>query len=145
MPEGVRTRARADEHVAVDGPARRFVEGVAVEAHDVREKLVGDPATGDGCGPHDASRRVVECVDPHEQQDGEVVGDGSPTGCPRGHQLLDEERVALGPRHDAAQVVLGDRSVGQVLHEAAYVGIGQRFQREAGDAGQSCPLGDDRT
>jgi hypothetical protein len=101
---------------------------------------MGDPATGDRGGPDHPAALVVEPVEPDQEQVGEVVGEPALAEL-GGHQLLGEERVALGAADDADQV--GGREVAAVerAHEPAYVGVGQRRQRDPDHSGNAHPLG----
>ena len=57
-------------------------------------------------------------------------------------QLLDEERVALGPGDDVADALLGNGTGAELVDETAYVGGRQGLDLDPLDAGHARPLGD---
>ena len=63
-------------------------------------------------------------------------------GPRRADQLLDEERVALGPGHDVAHALLGQRVGVEARDQAAYVGGVERLELDPLDAGHPGPHGD---
>ena len=141
VPEGVALGADPDEDVRLHGGPQRPLEVVGALLDDRAEQRVGDPAAGHRGSPDHGPALVVEAVQAHEQQVGEVVGE--PLGAELGgDELLGEERVALGPVDDADQVGGGDVAAVQGPDEAAYVVVRERRQLEAVDAGDPDPLGD---
>ena len=103
--------------------------------------MVGDLPAGDGGRADHLAGGVVEPVEPDEKHVGQVGR--HPTGRPgRPHQLLHEERVALGPGDDVEHVGLGHRVGVQQPHEPAYVRGGEGVELETLDVAQADPLGD---
>ena len=113
---------------------------------------MGDPAAGAGRGAHHLPAGVVELVEAHEQQVGEVARErrsvgralSRPAEPARTDELLGEERVALGALHDPGDVALVDRAGLQRADEAADHVVGQRGQLHPQHSGEPRPLGDDR-
>ena len=92
------------------------------------------PSADDGGDPHHGLRRVVEPVDPGEQQPGEVGGVGTAVAGRRG-ELLGEERVALGALGDELDDVVVESRTG-AAHHATQVGVGQGPEVDPGEPGQ---------
>ena len=108
VPEGV-VPVAGDEDVALDGGAQALVEGSVADVGGDREQLVGDPSAGDAGRAHDLAGRLVEAVEPHQQQLGEIGGERVVMGAGgRADQLLHEEGVALGALDDHVDLVVGE-------------------------------------
>jgi hypothetical protein len=134
--------AARHEHVTLDGVAHGPVEVGGREVDDVAQGGVGDAAAGDGGGPDHGDRGVVEALEPDQEHVGEVFGDAAVASGAGADQLLDEERVALGPGDDVADAVLRDGDRAELVDETAYVGGRQGLHLDALDTGHACPLGD---
>ncbi len=142
MAELVVVVAARHEDVALDGLAHGTVEIGRGESDDGAQRGVRHPAAGDGCGPDDRHRELVEALEPDQEHVGEVVGDASGAHPGGPDELLDEERVALGPAHDVADLLLGQRLGVELVDEAAYVGGAEGLQLDAFDPGHPGPDGD---
>ena len=130
------------QDVAVDGGAQRLVEDVGGQSGGLGEQVVGHPSAGRGRGLHDLAGGGVETVEPDQEQPGQVLGEDL-VGTAGADQLLDEERVALGPVDDGRHLGLGQGAVGlEHPHEAAYVVARERLELEPLDVAQAGPLGD---
>ena len=70
------------------------------------EQVVGHPLAGGGGHPDHVARRLVEAVEPHEQQVGEVLGEAPAAAEEGADELLDVEGVALRALHDPLDVVV---------------------------------------
>ena len=92
---------------------------------------MGDPPARDGRGADDQAGVLVEPVQPDEQQVGQPLRQGVGAELGGLDQLLGEERVALGARHDAAQRAVGQRRRVQHLHQVADVVVGQPAEVDA--------------
>ena len=141
VPERVAVAAHREQHVALDGGAQGGVEGADLSVQDPLEQQVGDPPAGDRGGPDHQACVVLELVEPHQQQVGEGLGQRTWTLGGGLHELLGEERVALGPLDDAAHRALGERLGVQRLDQGPDVVVAEAGQVDAGDAGQPGPLG----
>ncbi len=108
--------------------ARSPASKPALVADHRGEQVVRDPAAGDGGGADDLAGALVEPVEPHQQQVGQV-GRQHPAAVPGGgDELLGEERVALGPGDDPADLHVGDRVGVQLVHQPADLLVRQRLQ-----------------
>jgi hypothetical protein len=142
VAERVALGAHRDQHVAFDGRAKRPIQSAGVDVHHVREQLVRDPATSDRGGPDDDPGGVLELVEPDEEQIRQVGRQRRGAELGGGDQLLGEERVAFGARHDGLQGALRHRGGVQGANEGPDVGVGEGLQLEPGHGGQAGPLGD---
>ena len=106
VAEGVLRVAGADEHVGVDGVAQRDLELVLGHRRDPGEQVMGHPLAGGRRDPDDVARGLVEAVEPHEQQVGEVLGQAPAATQEGADELLDVEGVALRALHDPLDVVV---------------------------------------
>ena len=139
VAEGVRPAARRDEHVGLDGGAERRLELGRPEVGDGGEEGVADLPPGDGDEAGDRAGGLVEAVEVHQQDVGQLAGD---LPGPRGaDELLDEEGVALGAVDDRDVLRLGHGGRVQRADEEAYVVVVERLDLEAVDAAQPHPLG----
>ena len=119
---------------------RPFVEAVGLEAGGLAEHVVGDPTAGDAGRAHHLAGLVVEAVEADQQHVGEL-GRHPAAGAGRGaDELLDEERVALGPAHDVGDVVLLEVAGVQLVDQGADVGRRQWLELKALDAADPGPL-----
>ena len=100
---------------------------------------MADLPSGHRDDAHDLTGGVVEAVEVHEQEVGELTRHLA--GPRRSDELLDEEGVALGPLDDGDVFRLGHRGGVQGPHEEAYVVLGKRIDLEPVDAAQPHPLG----
>ena len=105
VPERVAVAAGRHQHVGVHRRAQRRIQHRLVQPRDPDEQRVRHPAPGDRRRPHDGPGVVVQPVEPDQQQLCQVPRQRAATALDAGHQLLDEERVALGPAQDAAHLV----------------------------------------
>ena len=105
VPEGVAALV-GDQDVGLDRAAQAGVERRAIEPGGRGEHVVGDPAPGDARGARHLAGGVVEPVEAHEEHVGELGRDPAPGPgrCP--DELLDEERVALGPVDDVGDLLV---------------------------------------
>jgi hypothetical protein len=142
VAELVEVVAARHQDVPLDGVAHRPVELGRGQLDDVAQGGVGDPAPGDGRGAHHRDRGVVEPLEADQEHVGQVLGDPAVASRARTDQLLDEERVALGPGDDVADPLLGERDRAQLVDQAAYVRGRQRLDLDALDTGHPRPLGD---
>ena len=145
VPEGVAVGADPDQDVLLDGGAQGSLEHVLGLADDGGEQRVAHPTARAGGGPHDGACVVLEAVEPHQQQVGEVVGQaGAVRALAGADELLGEERVALGTADDRVQVALGQRAGQERSDEAAHVPVRQRVDLDAVHARDPDPLGGGR-
>ena len=129
------------EDMVLDRGAQRRAQGPGVDTGDALEEGVWHPATDDRGDPHDALGRLLEAVDPGEQEPCEIrrIRTAALVG---GHgELLGEEGVALGPVGDVVDHVLAEVGPGPP-HDATHVGIREGPQLDAGERGQSRPQGE---
>ncbi len=139
VPEGVAVLG-GDHDVRLDRGPERLVERVGGHPAGLGEEAVGDLAAGDRHRADHLAGGVVEPVEADQQHLGEVLGDpAAPGGA---DELLDEERVALGPGDDVGEVGLGDRVGVQLADQGADLGVGERVELEPVDAADPRPLGD---
>jgi hypothetical protein len=121
VPERVGVAAARHQHVELDGLAQGLVERGSGDTGDVGEQGMGHPAARRRGGADDLLGVLVEAVEAHEQQFGEVVGQGLPGRDRCADQLLDEERVALGAGDDPGDVALPHRAWMQLVDQVADV------------------------
>ena len=96
------------------------------------QQLVGDPAPGHRGGADHAAGRLVEPVQPDQEQVGEVDREGRGAGeALHPAELLDEERVAVGPGDDRADLLVGERVGVQGVDQGPDRRLGQRADLEA--------------
>jgi hypothetical protein len=139
VPEQVALLVR-EQDVHLDGLAQSLVQTVGVEAGGLAEHVVGDAAAGDAGRAHHLAGLVVEPVEADQQHVGELRRDPA-TGTEGGpDELLDEERVALGPAHDVGDLVLLEMAGVQLVDEGADIGRLQWLELEALDAADPRPL-----
>ncbi len=145
VPEGVLGLPGADEHVRVDGLAQRGLELVLVDGRDPAEQLVGDPLPGGRGDPHDVARVLVEPVEPHQQEVGEVLGQAPAAAEERGDELLDVERIALRALDDPGDVVVvlrvDGRGADQVDDHGPHRARWERLELDPLDPVDADPLG----
>nr|WP_264674201.1 hypothetical protein [Nocardioides lijunqiniae] len=141
VAEGV-VVAVGDEDVRLDGPAQALVERDGDQARGGLEHLVGDLAAAGAGRPDDLPGVVVEAVQAHQQDVGEVGGHPAAGQGGRAGELLDEERVALGAGHDVAELGLAQPGRHQLADQGADGVVGQRRQRHPVDPAQPGPLRD---
>jgi hypothetical protein len=127
----------------VDGCPERLVELDVGEPGRVGERGEALAAVGDGGCPHEAARVLVETVEAHQQQVAQRLGQRAGLVVePRVEQLLDEEGVARGALHDRLELVAGEPAGRAQAHQGGDIGVGERLELDAADAGQPHPLGD---
>ena len=119
----------------------------SVTGRDPGEQVVGHPlARGRGHADHVAGG-LVEPVEPHEQQVGEVLGQAPAAAQEGADQLLDVEGVALRTLHDPLDVVVVLLAEGlalaadHLLDHAAHGAGRERVELDPLDAGEAHPLG----
>ena len=110
------------------------------------EQLVGDPPAGDRRGADHAPGRLVEPVQPDQEQVGEVDRERGGARRPlHPAQLLDEEGVAVGPGDDRPDLLVGERIGMQGVDQRADGRLGQRTDLEPVEGRQPRPLREGRT
>ncbi len=143
VPEAVSRVAPRFEDVRVDRLAQGSVEQFVGQIDDRGQQVVRHATSRDSGDADDAAPLLGEAVEAHQQQVGQLgrhhvllrpLGRG-------GDQLFGEERVALGPVDDLAQVLLGERSGMQAVDELTHLVGVERRQVQALDARQPAPLG----
>ncbi len=114
---------------------------------DAGEQVVGHPlAGGRGHADHVAGG-LVEPVEPHEEEVGEVLGEAPAAAEEGADQLLDVEGVALRTLHDAFDVVVVLLAEGlalaadHLLDQAAHGAGRERVELHPLDPGEADPLG----
>ena len=112
VPEGEGVLADPSKDVLLDSVAQRPVEHLVVEGDHTSKQLVRHPPARRGRRPDHLTCGVVEPVEPHEQQVGEVLRQ-TEAARPLGgtHQLLGEERVALGAGDDRLHLGVRERTL----------------------------------
>ena len=139
VAEGVGPAAGGGEHVGLHRGAERPLELGGAEVGHGGQQSVAHLAPGHRDDADHPTSGLVEAVEVDQQDVGELAGDLSRPG--RAHQLLDEERVALGPVDDGDVFGLGHGGGVERTDEAAYVVVGERVELEPVDATQPHPLG----
>ena len=141
VPKGVAPLV-GDQDVGLDGAPEAGVERGAVEVGRRGKHVVGDPAPGDARGPRHLAGGLVEPVEAHEQHVGQLGWDPAARSGRRPDELLDEERVALGPVDDVVDLLGTQLRRVQLGDEGADVGRLQWLELEALDAAEPGPLRD---
>ncbi|MET3962191.1 hypothetical protein ABIE44_002125 [Marmoricola sp. OAE513] len=141
VPEAVEVVAGGHQDVELDGLAQRGLEVGGGHSGHLGEQRVGDPTAGDGRGPHHLVRHLAETVQTDQQQVGQVLGHRAARHGGRADELLDEERIALGARHDAGDVRLAQRFGVQLLDQRPHVAGTERLELHPADPGHPAPLG----
>jgi hypothetical protein len=115
------------------------------DAASTRATAHGRPATGHRRGADDAAGRLVEAVQPDQEQVGEVDREGRGAGeALHPAELLDEERVAVGPRDDRPDLLVGERVGVQGVDQRPDRRLRQGTDLEAVEGRQPGPLGQGR-
>ena len=136
VPERVR-RLLGDQDVGLHRLPQRFLQRRLGHPRHRRQLRVAHPATGHAGGPDHLPGGLVEPVDPGQQHP-DQVGRQPAVGAGRdAHQLLDEERVALGPRDDLGQLVLGHRVGMERGDQLAHGAVLERLQVQPLDAAEA--------
>ena len=136
------------EDQGVHGLAQAEVEVLGVRPRGREhpgQQLVGDPAPGHRRGAHHAAGRLVEPVQPDQEQVGEVDREGRGAGeALHATELLDEERVAVGPGDDRPDLLVGERVGVQRVDQGPDRRLGQRADLEAVEGREPGPLREGR-
>ena len=129
----------------LDGGAHGPVEpGAWPRSTTAREQLVGDPAAGHGSGPHHQAGGVVELVEPHQQQVGQVVGQ-RPGLAGSAAATSSSVKNALPSARSTMPRIVASVSGPGCSARTRVADVGRRRAGRAGsrvDAGQPAPLGD---
>ena len=141
VPERVR-RLLGDQDVRLHRLAQRFLQRRLGHPRYCRQLGVAHSATGRAGGPDHLPRGLVEPVDPGQQHPDQVVRQPTVGAGRDTHQLLDEERVALGPRDDLGQLVLGHRVGMELGDQLAHGAVLERLEVQPLDAAEPQPLPD---
>jgi hypothetical protein len=149
MPERVAVVAHPDQDVRVHRGPESSLQLVVGQPHDGGEQRMAHAAPRAERGPDHQPAPLVEVLEPDQEEVGEVLGQSAVPRAELGgpDELLGEERVALGPRHDRRHVPLAHPTPVRVqpvqrVHQPAHLGVGQRGELHAVDAGQPRPLTD---
>ncbi len=139
VAERVGPAAGGGQHVGLDRGAERPLELGRAEVGDGGQQPVAHLPPRHGDDADDPAGGLVEAVEVDQQDVRELAGDLSRPGG--AHELLDEERVALGPVDDGDVLGLGHGGGVERADETAYVVGGERVELEPVDTAQPHPLG----
>ena len=136
VAEGVPVGPDRDEDVGLDRPPQRSVEDGAVEVEPLGQQVVGGPAAEHRNRAHRETAVVIELIEAHQEQIGELGGHraAAVSGCR--DQFLGKKRVALGTPDDVLELAFGQRIGVEGPDQETHVGFVQGAEIEAGDAGK---------